>query len=484
MTKHLTSLFPTLSSPAATFLFLMLCLLTPSLRAQDPFVPPTVGQHVLVRDSAKVDSLIKPSEHPAEPDAGLLPDSVFAVDSTIISGNEKTKDFVILRELSLRTGVMITSAAIRYDQQRIYSLGLFNDVRMWVSPTGTRKANVYIKVVERWYILPYPIFGMKEGKWSKAYFGAGLVHTNFRGRNEKLFVNFGLGYDPFGSISYRNPFLDEAGTKFIEGRVSYSRVRNRSALVLVHPGDVFDEKHLSVAMTFGKRYGNTQTAWISGEFHMVTVDDYIPPPTTSTTGTDRFPMLTIGYAYDSRDLFEYTGSGTLFSVSATKYGFPRSEIDYIRYSLDVRRYLPLGPRFTLAGRGYTNLLAGSRAPSYNRVYLGYQYHVRGYYAVVAEGENIFGTSAELRYALIPPFIYKSKLLPSQFGVWKFSVNLALFADLGTVWLRGNPITIANTLRGYGAGIHFGLPYGVLLRTDYAINDLRKGEFIIDVGAAL
>ena len=386
--------------------------------------------------------------------------------------------------MSLHSGSILTQENVQYDQQRIASIGLFNRVRLDVIPTGPAKANLLVQVVERWYLIPYPIFGIKEGKWRKAFFGAGLVHTNFLGRNEKLYFAGALGYDPFGSLAFRNPFVDDAGTIFLEFRLSYGKVRNRSNRILLNPADVFDEKHFSISTTIGKRFDNYFTAWVGAEYRMITIDDYIPTPTISPSGTDRYPVLTTGLAYDTRDLFEYPSAGTLVRLTASKYGIPGNDLDYERYSIDLRRFIPIVERWTLAGRFFTSLLSGGISPSYDHSYLGYDYHIRGHYTEVIEGENVFGATAELHYTLLPPVYFRSSFLPSQFGVMKFGMTLALFADMGSAWFRGDTFNSLYIPKGYGVGIHFQLPYSAILRTEYAWDENGRGQFIVDVGSAL
>ena len=41
------------------------------------------------------------------------------------------------------------------------------------------------------------------------------------------------------------------------------------------------------------------------------------------------------------------------------------------------------------------------------------------------------------------------------------------------------MTPGSFATGYGAGIHFLLPYSVVLRTEYAWNEYGMGQFIID-----
>jgi outer membrane protein assembly factor BamA len=413
----------------------------------------------------------------------LNPDSTLMVDSVLISGNEHTKDMVILREMSLKPGSRITPEAVQYDQARIYSVGLFTQVELTVLPKSQDKANVLVQVNERWYLIPFPVFGIKEADWHKAYYGLGLLHNNFRGRNEKVYLVGVVGYDPWGSIAYRNPFLDSNGTYYYDGRLSYNRVRNKSLNVLVNPYDQFDELHFAFSNSIGKRFDNYNTAWIFAEFDMVDISKYIHNTTISSNGIDRFFVFGTGYSYDTRDLAEFPGSGTLARASVTKYGFPGKELDNVRYGLDFREYLPVVDGLVSASRVATNLMAGSASPSYNHLYTGYDYRIRGHYSEVIEGENMLGFSTELRYMILSPRYYKTKLLPSQFGVWRFAVALAVFGDAGMVWFRHQPVALNQFVKGYGAGIDFLLPYSFVLRTEYALNEVRRGQFIVDLGAA-
>jgi outer membrane protein assembly factor BamA len=100
-----------------------------------------------------------------------------------------------------------------------------------------------------------------------------------------------------------------------------------------------------------------------------------------------------------------------------------------------------------------------------------------------EGENLFGVSTEMHYPLLKPVYFKFDFLPAEFSILKFGVVAAAFADAGTVWFRHQPFAVNNFAKGYGVGIHFILPYSWILRTEYAWNEMRQGEFILDLGSS-
>ena len=57
-------------------------------------------------------------------------------------------------------------------------------------------------------------------------------------------------------------------------------------------------------------------------------------------------------------------------------------------------------------------------------------------------------------------------------------------DAGTAWFRDENFSTGNLTKGYGAGLHFLLPYSMIFRVEYAWNEVREGELIIDLGAVL
>ena len=411
-----------------------------------------------------------------------LPDSLFSVDSVFVRGNELTKHFVILREMTLMPGGVLTQERVSYDQNRIYSLGLFNRVEITPLPSTPGKVHLIVDVSERWYLFPYPIFGIKDRDWGKVFYGVGLVHTNFRGRNEKISTSIILGFDPSLRFTYRNPFLNAAGTDFLEAGLGVSKVRNRS-LAAQQGIDNFDERHFSASLAFGKRVGIEHTFFISAGYEIVDIPDVLSPRTLSPNGKDVFPFLKLGYSLDTRDLAEYAGYGTYARVNITKYGLPGHDVDIVRYGGDLRKFIPLVGGFVLTGRVFTELTYAGPTPGYNRVFFGFGERIRGHFRDVMEGERMVGVSSELHYLLLRPVYFQVGMLPSQFGLWRFGVSVAAFADAGTAWFRSEPLALDKFARGYGVGLHFMLPYSFVIRTEYALNEVRRGEFIFDVGAS-
>lgn len=423
------------------------------------------------------------SQEPSEHYQPVLVESTLVVKDVVVTGNESTKDFVIVREMSLHPGDTITAESIEYDKNRIYSLGLFNRVTIDVVPSGDGHAALEVHVHERWYLYPYPILGIKDRDWSKVYAGLGVIHMNFRGRNEKLIGSCALGYDPWVSVVYRNPFLTSDGAHFLETRIVYTKTRNKSILAQVTP-DNFDEHQMNVGLTLGRRWGTAHSAWMSVFYEHVNISDYIAPPTISPDGIDRFVDIGLGYSYDSRDLAEYPNMGSMARLSVTQYGLKTPGLSFARFGADVRTFRPLWSPIVLALRGTASVVAGGEVPSYKRVYFGYDTRIRGHFKEVQEGEQMASASAELHLPIAGPTYVTVDVVPREFSLWRFGIVVAVFADIGTVWNRNEPLALNRCSKGYGGGLHLLLPYSFVLRLEYALNEQRRGEFIVDMGAWL
>ncbi len=406
------------------------------------------------------------------------------IDTIIISGNAKTKDYVILNEMTMHQGGMATPEGISFDRSRIYSLGLFTRVDIQYDSLGSIHF-LLVDVGERWYLIPFPIFGFRDGDPKRPYYGAGILHNNVGGRNQKLYGSLAFGYDPSLIFSFLDPLFDREHRLYAGISFSFNRVRNRSAIESAISGD-FEEYHYNINGTLGKRLDLYQTVGINLGYQIVSVSQYREGRTVATDGTDRYIYSTISYTYDSRDLAEYPTRGTFVGLGITKNGYGESLVNYARYSADLRKFVPLPFGFTFGARAQGSVVSGGTVPTYGHSYFGYGERIRGYFKTVFEGEDILGSTVELRYALFGPNTYRIQALPlpPEFTVWRFGISLAIFADAGTTWYRGETLTFNSFHSGYGGGVHFLLPYGYVVRVEYAWNDYRQGQFVFDLRGSL
>ena len=407
--------------------------------------------------------------------AGVEPDSSLVVGKIEVVGNLHTKTEIILREMSLKVGEPLTEEALEYDRDRIYNLQLFTRVEVnSFESDGT--ATVVVSVDERWYIFPFPVLGFKYHALKNLYYGAGITHQNFRGRNEKIFFSFALGFDRWIELSYANPRISDDDL-FLSASINASRLQNLKTEL----GD-YHQQHLGSALTLGKRFGLFQAASVWVGYEVWQVPSSVTGGTLSRGGRDAFAEAGLGYALDTRDLREYTTHGTYVGISVAQYGIGESPVSFSRLGLEARQFILLPGRIILGLRTHGAFTIGGTVPPYRFVYLGYEERVRGAYNTVVEGEHRIGGNVELRVPILEPTYFE---VPApflrEFRIWRFGLYGALFADAGKAWYRAEAFGSRRWYSGFGAGLHLLLPYSIVVRAEYALNPKFAGEWIFDLG---
>lgn len=388
-----------------------------------------------------------------------------------VHGNEKTRSFVILREMKQQEGEPLNPGLVAEDQKRILNLFLFTRV---IILAEERNTGVVLRVIvsERWYIFPFPILFINEKDWNKISYGAGISHANFRGRAETLDLRFWLGYNPGVVFEYRNPWF--AGDHKLYTGLAFSRNSIRSK----HFSEKIDEKHTGLSWFLGKRFGYHTHISLNLGYRSISFDPAVEGAVLSDGGRDAFPSLGVTFLWDRRDLKEYPRRGWLVNIVAVKKGIPGRAVDYSRYGWDLRGYLPVNTAGSLALR-WASHFSNGRVPVYDKLYIGYRERIRGHFYQKYEGEIRSLASAEYRFAILPLryFSYSDSPYLQDF---KFGISGGIFADAGVCRGRQEPWDWNEILYGCGIGLHFHLPYINLLRFEVAFDEDWDHQFILDL----
>lgn len=410
----------------------------------------------------------------------------FYVKKIVFVGNEKTKLEIIARELTFSAGSVLDTSLISYNENRVYGTGLFNKVKIWFEKDSDNTAIVYVWVNERWYIWPFPILGWKDRDIKKLYYGAGLIHTNFRGRNEKLIFSFALGYDPWIEVEYQNPWVLGSKNLFYSFEALYQRVKNRSRLFSAS----FYEEHTAINFTLGKRFGLYKKFWTTSGFRKISIAnaetsqpiDLGVEKTISPSGKDEIFMFGFGFRYDTRDIPIYPNQGFLFSIFYRYNQLLNFNASFLQGGVEVQMFkkFALG---LIAGRLFILNSFGRKIPVYSHYYFGYDERIRGYFNDVFEGENIFAGTLEYRIPVIKQRFFKWEKAPiEEFSILKFGVDFAIFGDIGRTWFNGENVLKIDYLKGYGVELNFILPYDLLFGVGYALNNAGGKQIFVDLRA--
>ena len=406
--------------------------------------------------------------------------NLFYIDEIQVIGNERTKAFVILRELQTQKGSQVTPEQLENDRRRIQSLGLFNRVEMFLKNTD-KGHSLQIVVTERWYLFPHPIFFRNDKDWAKLSYGAGIIHTNFRGRRELVSLRAYAGYSKQLSLNYSIPWLVPQWQMYAAFSVYISELKSKNISL-----QQVDEIHQNVSGSVGKRLGRHLYFDYALSYTRFRTDPNGILPTLSASGTDEWLTNLVNFRYDSRDLYEFPRRGWYLSTYWSKAGQKGDAINYSFAGIDLRKYFPLPGQMIFAVRSDLELSRG-RVPYYRHLYLGYSERIRGYFYEEFEGDNRFVGSAELRFP-IRKITYHSIFQDTPFADYyrnlKFGISGGVFMDVGEVWYRQDGFTSQNLLKGFGLGLFFHLPYVDLLRLEYAFDENLNGQSILfDLGVS-
>lgn len=406
----------------------------------------------------------------------------FVVDSIVIEGNNTTENFIITRELTFNVGDTLDEVNAYYNRERIYSLGIFNQV--YIVPMKMDELNILkIIVEESWYIYPIPFIETKENDFNKLSYGLYLKLKNFRGRNEDVTGVLAFGYDPTFGLNYYNPNIIGKENIFIRFSFGYSDVTNKSNAAEELYGSKFTQKNISAALLFGRRFGLFHRLYSSIIYNYIETPFYIQGINASTDRIDNRIDLALGYEYDTRDLIQFPKNGIYTNFIFTFKGLGIDNINYNAAWFDFREYRNLFDKLIAKWR-FATRLTFAEVPYYDKSILGVGEKIRGYQSQKFEGDNFYLTGLEFYYPLIKEFkvdLTFIPIIPDELLSYRVEFYSQIFIETGAAQNRNRLLRISDFESGYGLGFSLlVLPYNIL-RVDLAFDEYKNTEVIFDLG---
>lgn len=435
-----------------------------------------------------------------------VPDTIY-LNSISISGAKKTKPGIIYREITILSGryypKVYLEAELQRSRQNLMNTSLFNFVDVNPLYSGDT-LNVELKVTERWYIWPSPLFEYVDpnfNTWlqtrdlSRTSYGFLVTQYNFRGRNETLRLRAKFGYNEQYSLSYEVPYINKARKLGLGIYFSYYQnyqvntgTADNKRLFFTKPGGVAREE-FSVGTRFQYRKATYGRHYFSLKFNQVDVSDSIALlfPDYLSQGLSERKFLEIGYQFthDKRDYSTYPLVGTYYTFSIYK---PDINLDngeptqVIQSFAQLKKYHNLRKNLYFAYSVTGKHTLYKSLPYYFQRGLGYSDFVRGYeyYVVDAQHYAIVKTSLKLR--LLAPREFKIGFLGKEkFNRLFLAGYLNVNADAGYAVdkLYSNVNPLANTLLlGGGIGLDLISYYDIVVRCEYSFNRLGQSGFFL------
>jgi len=440
----------------------------------------------------------------------LLPqDTLLIIDKILISGNFKTKDRIILRELAIKIGDTISSARLNaillIEQNKIFNTRLFVTTDVVFVKMGNEKVNVLIHVSERWYIYPVPILELADrniNEWwsqrdrdlSRLEYGFKVTLKNLRGRNEELRTTVQFGFTNKLDFSYNMPYIDKSQKNGLRYSISFTENNAVAYKTLDHNLKFFKaDRSLRNRFKTGVRWNHRSKFFASHGFevnyNINSIDDTIralnPDYFLQKATKQRYTGLRYEYRNDTRDVGPFPLHGKVLYFTLDMLGiFAFEDIRQLEISGGYNKYTELGRNFFIANQFKGKVSFPERQPYYNFRGMGYgQDFVRGYEPYVIEGQHLGFNKNTLRKQLWKGKKDLKGIMPlRQFNTFPYAVYLKSYLDFG--YVRNNTFYPENArlsnklLMGGGIGLDLVLFYDMVWRMEYSINKQKETGFFL------
>lgn len=382
-----------------------------------------------------------------------------------ISGNTRTRDKVIRREVELGEGDLFSSTELKKSRNNLKRLGYFEDVRIGQGQgSASDKMKLDLEVKER----PTGSISLGFGYSSvdKLIGTASISQSNFMGSGLKLDVSGTVsGSSSKFIIGFTEPWLFDKPIS--AGFDIYNTDKQ-------YPDFSLEKKGFDIRFGFPitKRYSKGYVTYKLEDVTISEVDDEASTYIKEQEGESTESSVKFSFRRDDRDDAFFPTEGSVISLSTEFAGGPLGGTSYfVKYEGEAVKYfsLPWDTTFSVHGSlGYVHSYDGREVPIYEKYFLGGINSIRGFETRSvgpkdATTEDVIGGST----MMVANFEYLFPLFSQQ------SLRGLVFFDAGNAYDQG--IDFGDIRTGAGVGVRWYSPLGPL-RLELGFNlDPREGE---------
>ena len=371
------------------------------------------------------------------------------VGEIVIEGNQKTRDYVIERELTFKPGDILRRDQVRRSIERINMLGFFNYVTANFYETDDPNAvGVRIEVEERRTGLASIGAGYSSQDGFIGY--VEVRDNNFFGRGQRVNVRWEFGanrntYD----LGFYAPYLVGRNLSFETNL--YNRTTQRT-----HLGEKYTDQRVGGDVTLGRPLGEYTRGFVRYK-----LENWTQTPEGGTAESGATRSVTLSTITNTTDHPFSPTRGYRLGLSAEfAGGFLGGDVNFTKYQADLSRYFRVGSSGQVvalrAMYGH-----GNNLPQHEEFVVGGSETVRGYDFGAFSGQRMVVFNAEYRFPITE------------------AVQGVVFADLGRAFDPSEPIGFNDLKFGYGVGVRLDTFLGVI-RIDYGIGE-NGGRTYFSIG---
>lgn len=380
-----------------------------------------------------------------------------------VTGNTKTRDEVVRREMRQMESSWYDGEKINKSRTRVDRLGYFDEVTIETPAVAgtTDQVDVNVNVKER--ATGSLMVGIGFSSSEKVTLSGSIQQQNLFGSGNFVGISANSSkVNTVYSLSYTNPYYTIDGIS--RGFDLYHRNYDTSSLSSLA---TYGARSSGGGMRFGLPIAEDDTINLGIAYDRTTLkvdstslkryQDYV-----GEFGTTHSSLLAnASWARETVDSRLYPSSGYIQRLGG-EMALPGATLRYYKLSYQQQRYIPLSRRITLALNGdigYANGVGGKELPFFKNFYAGGIGSVRGY---ETSSLGPVDASTSQRLGGNRRIIASAELLfPMPGSGLDKSVRLGAFVDGGQVWGVDQKFDMGDMRYSYGLALAWSSPIGPL-----------------------
>ena len=379
-----------------------------------------------------------------------------------VSGNTKTRDEVVRREMRQLEGAFYDASKIQLSRRRIDRTQFFSEVGVETQPVEGSPDQVDVVYTVKEKPTGAVLLGIGFSSVEDVALSASLTQSNVFGTGKYLSLNLNSGrVNTVYSISYLDPYYTVDGVS--RGFDLYKRETDATSLD-VSP---YATDALGGGVKFGYPVSEVVTVDFGVNLESVELTTFANSPLQYLNFVNQFGnqyaygAATAGVARDTRDSLIRVTSGTYLRASTELAG---GDLQYYRFGYQHQWYYPLTRDLTLSLGGELGYAAGygnRPLPFFKNFFVGGPNSVRGYRSFSLGPRDELGNAVGGNRKLTGS---AELLFPMPGANRDPSLRLAAFLDAGQVYV--NKIELSDLRYSTGLALFWSSPLGPL-RLSYA-----------------
>lgn len=430
-----------------------------------------------------------------------ISDSVsrFTIKDILISGNRKTKAFVLLRELPFKQDEQypLNMLVDKFTQakRRLMNTGLFRSVVVSLKSLQGNDAYVSIDVKERWYSYPIPVVKTVDRNFNdwvvtqkmdlkRVNYGLKLTHKNLTGRNDRLYVNLVNGFTKQMAVRYDGLYLDNklkwtSNFSVAWGKnheVIYNTIDNKQVAYKNNNQFVNSFFRAQLEVSYRRAITTRHTFGIGYAFEDVTDTLFkLNPNYSFQRKAVRYPEIYYKLSHYNVDLIPYPKKGYIAEGTLLKRGIC-SDVNLWQLSALGSGYWPLNSKYTFNLRVAGMIKLPFRQPYTTKQFFGYNnMFLQGYEYNVIDGVAGGYTKAVLMRQVFNTIIHIASKKVERLNNIPVAMYAKVYGNTGYVY---NPEPGYNYLSNRllysgGVGLDILLFNDFVIKLEYSANQFRE-----------